>query len=40
MPLAVVRAQLGKARPSMVIGQNLMGGPDAGISPFWMKNSL
>ena len=40
MPLAMVRAQLGEARPSMVIGQSLMGGPDAGISPFWVKDSL
>ena len=40
MPLAVVRAQLGEARPSMVISQSLMGGPDAGISPFWVKDGL
>ena len=40
MPLAVVRAQLGEARPSMVIGQSLMGGLDAGISPFWVKDGM
>ena len=40
MPLVVVRAQLGEACPSMVIGQSLVGGPDAGISLFWVKDGL
>ena len=40
MPLAMVRAQVGEARPSLVSGQSPMGGPDAGISPFWVKDDL
>ena len=40
MPLAVVRAQVGEARPSLVSGQSPMGGPDAGISLFWVKDGL
>ena len=40
MPLAMVRSQLGEARPSTLIGQSLMGGPDACISPFWVKDDL
>ena len=40
MPLALVRAQIGEARPFLVSGQSPMGGPDAGISPFWVKDGL
>ena len=40
MPLAVVRAQVGEACPSLVSSQSLMRGPDAGISPFWVKDGL
>ena len=40
MPLAMVRAQVGEACPSLVSSQSLMRGPDAGISPFWVKDGL
>ena len=31
---------MGEARPSLVSGQSPMGGPDAGISLFWVKDGL
>ena len=38
LPLVEDRAQLGEARPSMLIGPSLLGGPDSGISSFWVKD--
>ena len=40
MPLAMVRAQVGEAHPSLVSGQSPIGGPDLGISSFWAKDGL
>ncbi|KAJ9700973.1 hypothetical protein PVL29_006346 [Vitis rotundifolia] len=40
LPCTLGRAQSSEARPSSSSGPSLLGEPDLGISPFWMKDGL